>query len=911
MRDLPNEHFELAISTYEKRDPELTKELYGKLASKKLGLSTGRIENVKRSIALSPQREAETIVRPDARPVLVIRDNRVTKEFIGPESEIWANRVIAAQRVLDKVIPAIGRVEVNNNPDSHWLGTGWLIAEDIIVTNRHVASAMGRLGPSGFTFKMGLNGSPQSARLDFLEEYGHLKAAEFSVTAILWIATPSQPDVAFLRVARIAGGLQLAAPLALADSVSLDEMVATIGYPARDSRVPDQELVRSVFGDVYEKKRLAVGQIIAAGQDEIEHDCSTLGGNSGSPLIRLSTGEVLGLHFAGTFMHANYAVAAPKVRELLTLARRSELPGMGPTEVVAPNRALSASESTYTFRLNVPIEVTVRIGDIAFPSATPSGFSPAIGALSSGIAVSPIEAAVLAAKMALKGRPEVIEVRSGYRFKRGWITGERVVVVELRKKRSAEELRTAGIVPIPTQFEGVGVDVRTAAIADQLEHLGVSLESLEAPPRPGRYVEPPNLSLLRVNESMKAVFHISPDSGFPNLRAFLSRVDRQLTATMYEWDVNHISEAIESAIRPATRTLRLVTQRAGTKEAVADMQNRLGNKMEHVWASVGSGKLIPKAYHIKVASRDGEEFWLSSGNWKSSNQPDINPSGDGSTLMKPLREHNREWHVIVANVKLATMFQKYIEWDFREALRVPDEELPEIALPDLFVPEETFDEATERPLRAKYFAPLELDRTLDIQALLTPDQDSRGRRVFISTAVEMMRRARNSIFVENQSFNILAENVDEFEEFFSVLRDRQSEGLDVRVIFRDPREFSSSGGVKLQKMLEVIREFGLNTDQIKVQRRCHTKGIIIDDSEVLLGSHNLTNQGSLYNRDASLLIRDQEVAQYFKDIFEFDWITLAIQEADEMIADVRIAMPNKATPVGFRRVSAREALGLN
>jgi len=622
-------------------------------------------------------------------------------------------------------------------------------------------------------------------------------------------------------------------------------------------------------------------------------------------------------------MTANYAVSAPKIKELLGKVQRNELPGTGPLQIkdsgdvsrgggsggardsVSPvSRTVQAgggAEGTYTFRLNVPIEITVRVGGVDLP--------PITGVSGAGDESATLEAAVQAARAALKGRPEVLEVRPGYRFKRGWITGERTVVVEVRRKMDASELRASGMPALPPQFLGVGVDVRTAALADQLEHLGVSLEALEAPPRPGAYREPHNLSLERVNERMQAIFHASPDSGFPNLKAFLGRVKKHLTATMYEWEPNHVSDAIEQAVKPAGRSLRMVTQMDGTKEAVDDMRGRLGGKMKHVWASVGAGRLIPTAYHIKVASRDGEEVWLSSGNWKDSNQPDMDPAGDNATQLAPLRGHNREWHAIVANEKLATMFQRYVEWDFQEAERVPVEELVEAVQPDLFVQEVVFAEALEAPLRAKYFDPLQLDRVIDIQPLLTPDRDSHGRRIFMTTAVAMMRRAQHSLLVENQSFNILPENVDEFEEFFTVLRDKQRGGLDVRVIFRDPREFGSSGGAKLQKMLEVIRDFGIDTNRIKVQRRCHTKGIIADDQEVMLGSHNLTNAGSLYNRDASLLVRDPEVAKYFKGIFEFDWNTLAVQEADEIIADVRVAMPGEATPPGFRRVSMREAFG--
>src|SRR5439155_8138144 len=112
-------------------------------------------------------------------------------------------------------------------------------------------------------------------------------------------------------------------PIPLASNVITDdaEFVAAIGYPARDSRVPDQDLVKRIFGDVYNKKRLAPGQITSVGEDQMEHDCSTLGGNSGSAVISLRSGQALGLHFSGLFMEANYAVPAPRVRELLERVR--------------------------------------------------------------------------------------------------------------------------------------------------------------------------------------------------------------------------------------------------------------------------------------------------------------------------------------------------------------------------------------------------------------------------------------------------------------------------------------------------------------------------------------------------------------------------------------------------------------
>ncbi|HKR22904.1 MAG TPA: trypsin-like peptidase domain-containing protein, partial [Pyrinomonadaceae bacterium] len=651
----------------------------------------------------------ETIVRRQARPVLVIRDNQTTMEFLGPDSEVWRSRLNDAKPILDRVIPAIGRVEVTNHPDFNWVGTGWLVADDIIVTNRHVAQEFARRGMNGFTFRPGINGGPMTSRIDFLEEDQRTNSLEYAVSSVLFISSLQEPDVAFMRLTRPQTSRPLPPPIVLADVITGDEFIATIGYPARDSRVPDQDLVLRVFGDVYEKKRLAPGTIISVTADELQHDCSTLGGNSGSPAIDLTTGRAVGLHFSGLFLQANFAVPAPRVRELLTRVQQGEAAVVSvgsnannghKAPAISTGPVVSAGTNTFTMQLNVPIEVTVKVG------AATSGPSSQIASTAPVMNGDQFESALKAAREAFAGDPDVTEIRLGYRFKRGWITDERVVVVETRNKLSATELVAAGKQPLPSQILGVGVDVRTAALRDQLESMGVDMSFLEAPARPGRYREPTNVSLDRVNEQMEVVFHVSPDSGFPNLREFIGRVQRHMTATMYEWETNHISDAIADAMAGANKSLRMVTQRQGTRSAVEDMQQRLGAKFKHVWASVGSGKLIPSAYHIKVASRDGEEIWLSSGNWKDSNQADIDPAGTDSHDITPLRQHNREWHAVIANRKLATIFQKFIEFDFREAERVPLEEGLEFILPDVFVPEAAFMEDVERRTPIDFFDPL-------------------------------------------------------------------------------------------------------------------------------------------------------------------------------------------------------------
>jgi len=927
---LDTSHLNDFLDRFKERDPELYEEAKAKsdLMVQEFVRAAERVERSAfeaplRSATGEPTRQArrilESIAQARFRPVFVIRDNQLTPDFVGPDSAVWKDRLMSRQAVLNAIIPSVGRVEVTNNAIYDWVGTGWLVDSEVIVTNRHVASIFSQ-NRAGFAFKVGFPAGTQSARVDFLEEHQRSQSLEFSIESVLWIAEDSdrEPDVAFLRVKRLPGGPPLPGIIPLAETANAGDIVVTIGYPARDPDIPDQDLVQQVFGDVYDKKRLAPGEVLNVFDSELEHDCSTLGGNSGSAVVRLATGEAVGLHFAGLYMEANFAVPAPKLRELVDKLRRGALPRLRPPEVSTQPPAtwppLAIAGSAFTFEANIPVKVTLEIGGAVLSGTLQGLAQPTTPVVPGPPTESTYQAALEMARQQLLGQPGIVDVRLGYRFRRGWITDERVVAVEVREKQSLPDVRDSGKQLIPTQFLGVGVDVRTAALPDQLEDLGVSLVTLEAPPPPGAYREPPDLQLERVNERMRAIFHVSPDSGLPNLRQFIRRIGSHMTATMYEWDSSHITREVIDAIEVDDRRLKMVTQREGTEDAVRKLQQELGTKFSHVWASVGSRKLIPQSYHIKVASRDDKEIWLSSGNWKDSGQPNIDPAGDNSTSISPLRNNNREWHVIIENEKLAKLFRGYIEWDFQEARRVPADEAPRVALPDVFVPEVAFQvELERRRLAVEYFDPLVIDRKLDIMPLLTPDRDSRGRRMFMEVATKLIEQAEHTIDLENQSFALLDDNHPPFERFFTVLQQKQKDGKRVRIIFRDGREFPN-GKVKQQRLLDRLKDFKFDMDNIKVQVGCHTKAIVVDadhpdQTAVLFGSHNLTNTGALHNRDASLLVRDGEVAAYFSRIFAFDWDTLATQQTDELIGGVRLALPGEATPPGFRRVSLAELLG--
>jgi endonuclease G len=327
--------------------------------------------------------ENESIAMRRERPVLAISNNVTKLVFIdNADSEIWGERLKKARSVLDKIIPAVGRINLVGSP-LDWVGTGWLIADNILVTNRHVANEFVTRSGDGFTFKMGVS-DRMGANTDFLQEIDNPNSLIFKLIKPLYVEESSGPDMALFEIDLLSGDQKLAKPVELATRIEASNNIATIGYPAYDSRIPEPDLMERIYGNKYNKKRLAPGGITRIEQTRLWHNCTTLGGNSGSVVVDLDKGVALGLHFSGTFLKSNYAVRADVVKKLLDDLRSGRLrqrrqastpvrEARKPVSVgVRPAGGVSIQQSGGTSAtLTVPLTVTVSLGTPSASAAAP------------------------------------------------------------------------------------------------------------------------------------------------------------------------------------------------------------------------------------------------------------------------------------------------------------------------------------------------------------------------------------------------------------------------------------------------------------------------------------------------------------------------------------------------------------
>lgn len=278
---------------------------------------------------------AEALVRLTDRPALKLTDGMIDPN--DPQLEFWAGVLGPPRRAMKPVVDAVGRIDIEENGHHAHVGTGTLIADGLVMTNRHVIEAFAEPIPAAGGRQGFLLAAPVSICFDDAAKDDTRRFAVKSVlTAGPWpigrFADIAKLDIALLEVETTnAAGAALpkaAPPGPLMTEEGDASRLMVVGYPAPPSLAAATDPATGevsteiwdrfweLFGDEYGTKYLSPGAIISrpgeiAGDHRgwvLSHDATTLGGNSGAPVISLRKPyRIGGLHFGGQTLRQNLA----------------------------------------------------------------------------------------------------------------------------------------------------------------------------------------------------------------------------------------------------------------------------------------------------------------------------------------------------------------------------------------------------------------------------------------------------------------------------------------------------------------------------------------------------------------------------------------------------------------------------
>jgi glutamyl endopeptidase len=281
-------------------------------------------------------------------------------EFSDPPPE-W--RILDAHRdEIEARLPSVGRIRQG----AFILGTGILVARNVVMTNRHVAESFSNDIDGAAKIRVGwkpvidfigekpvvptgAHAAAAAGASDHEHEHDHDHAEQphedepcgcCQIKSILDVSKKPELDFALLRVSfddskgpeqwRRPRPLELNTTRALIDA---KRPIYVIGFPRQDPTATAEE-VKTVLGTYFGVKRVQPGVITRvdtgdSGVFEFEHDASTLKGNSGSCVIDLETNQVIGLHTRGSREEAgqvsfNRAIAFSRLpAEVLNVLRKA------------------------------------------------------------------------------------------------------------------------------------------------------------------------------------------------------------------------------------------------------------------------------------------------------------------------------------------------------------------------------------------------------------------------------------------------------------------------------------------------------------------------------------------------------------------------------------------------------------
>lgn len=513
-------------------------------------------------------------------------------------------------------------------------------------------------------------------------------------------------------------------------------------------------------------------------------------------------------------------------------------------------------------------------------------------------------------------KPGILAARPGYRIEGGWPVGDPIIVALVGAKKG--EAASYGL---PTELSGVPIEVREAAPLGRMkatrpaayqalaerarieqhvpdfpfEHVFAEPAAAEpaaarrGPPKEEIPYKPAAAPLDPITGTLSVICSASPDAGWPVLRDFLARTQQKLTIGMYDFTSAHILSAVEQALTSSgsARPLSLVLDHPARNPSAdqsddqteQDLKSSLGDALSFAWAAVRSSPevhewIFPSAYHIKVAVRDSMELWLSSGNWNNSNQPEDPPQTDPDPehAAETFEKSDRDWHVVIASLQLAQLYEAFLLNDRQSAL--PAQGRAEEAVDLEAFAEQAFDLAETNPAAVArapttFFAPLLVTGQVTIQPLLTPDPAPDGRTgMYAEKMLELISSAQNALYIQLQYIH--PSNRDDEAAFTALLNAvsaRAAAGVDVRIILSQWQN---------TQWMERLQAAGIDTSLVRIQQGVHNKGFVIDHQKVVVSSQNWSGQGVLQNRDAGLIIDNATIAQYFEKIFLSDWDNVAV-----------------------------------
>lgn len=252
----------------------------------------------------------------DQFPPVVVTPQGVLKSTLVGADKFIDGLAPAQRSTIERATSSVGRIEIKKADGTYeHIGTGFIAESRHVLTNCHVMQEFATNTNGSWTINPN-----EKVYIDFSADATHSPADEFLIGApAKFPATPGF-DAAILSVAPRSADASRTLPPDLGlrktrgTSKYVGDEIFVIGYPAL-AGFPASPITKNPFGKLSIQKvsKVASPGVLAGindkhGVDVLLHLASTYKGQSGSPVIEKTEGQVVGIHSCCTAQAAPNAV---------------------------------------------------------------------------------------------------------------------------------------------------------------------------------------------------------------------------------------------------------------------------------------------------------------------------------------------------------------------------------------------------------------------------------------------------------------------------------------------------------------------------------------------------------------------------------------------------------------------------
>ena len=223
---------------------------------------------------------------------------------------------------------------------------------------------------------------------------------------------------------------------------------------------------------------------------------------------------------------------------------------------------------------------------------------------------------------------------------------------------------------------------------------------------------------------------------------------------------------------------------------------------------------------------------------------------------------NREWGIIIRNSDVARYFLSVFldDWNQQRCDSYSYYDLDLFVSPNFFMDESIYTGHYKPEFESKT-----IKGNFSATPVFSPDTSYRA-------ICDMIESAEESIYIEQ--LYIYKDWKNQISPFVERLVNKSLQGVNIKVIL-NYNPFYEATNDKCNLTKQFFEENNIEVKFIYTNwsyfTNVHNKGMIVDNKSVLIASINWNENSVTRNREAGIIIEHEEVAEYYAEVFFYDW----------------------------------------